>query len=221
MAKERPKDRFTTLAHHINAENLAKAHYDQQARKASGVDGVTKVEYDVRLYENITGLVDRMKRQAYKPQPARRTYIEKPGTDKRRPLGIPAYEDKLVQSVMSDLMNAIFEQDFLDCSFGFRPNRSCHMALKVLNRIIETKKMSYVVDVDIKGFFDNIDHEWLMKFVEHRIADTSFLRLIKRFLKAGIMEKGEWSETERGTPQGGLFKALDKPPYPKLSVIRS
>ena len=208
MAKERPKDRFTTLAHHINAENLAKAHYDQKARKASGVDGVTKVEYDKRLYQNLIGLVDRMKRQAYKPQPARRTYIEKPGTDKLRPLGIPAYEDKLVQSVMSDLMNAILEQDFLDCSFGFRPNRSCHMALKVLNRIIETKKVSYVVDVDIKGFFDNVDHEWVMKFVEHRIADTSFLRLIKRFLKAGIMEKGEWSETERGTPQGGVISPI-------------
>jgi len=208
MAKERPKDRFTTLAHHINIESLAKAHYHQKPRKASGVDGVTKAEYDKRLYENLTGLVDSMKRQAYKPQPARRTYIEKPGTNKLRPLGIPAYEDKLVQSVMSDIMNAIFEQDFLDCSFGFRPNRSCHMALKVLNRIIETKKVNYVVDVDIKGFFDNVDHEWLMKFVEHRIADTSFLRLIKRFLKAGIMEDGEWRESERGTPQGGVISPI-------------
>lgn len=208
MAKERPKERFTTLAHHINIESLASAHYHQQPRKASGVDGVTKAEYDKRLYENLTGLVDSMKRQAYKPQPARRTYIEKPGTNKMRPLGIPAYEDKLVQSVMSDIMNAIFEQDFLDCSFGFRPNRSCHMALKVLNRIIETKKVNYVVDVDIKGFFDNVDHEWLMKFVEYRIADTSFLRLIKRFLKAGIMEDGEWRETGQGTPQGGVISPI-------------
>lgn len=208
MAKERPKERFTTLAHHINVENLALAHHDQKVRKAPGVDGTTKVEYDKRLYENLIDLVDRMKRQAYKPQPVRRTYIEKPGTNKLRPLGIPSYEDKLVQSVMSDLMNAIFEQDFLDCSFGFRPNRSCHMALKVLSKIIEDKKVSYVVDVDIKGFFDNVDHEWLMKFVEHRIADTSFLRLIKRFLKAGVMEKGEWSNTELGCPQGGVISPV-------------
>ncbi|MBT9176846.1 MAG: Group II intron-encoded protein LtrA [Firmicutes bacterium] len=109
-----------------------------------------------------------MQRQAYKPQPVRRTYIEKPGTNKLRPLGIPAYEDKLVQSVIADIMNAIFEQDFLDCSFGFRPNRSCHMALKVLNKVIETKRVNCVVGVDIKGFFDHVDHEWLMKFVSHR-----------------------------------------------------
>jgi len=151
MAKERPKERFTTLAHHINIESLAKAHYHQKPRKASGVDGVTKAEYDKRLYENLTGLVDSMKRQAYKPQPAR---------------------------------------------------------IKVLNRIVETKKVNYVVDVDIKGFFDNVDHEWLMKFVEYRIADTSFLRLIKRFLKAGIMEDGEWRETGQGTPQGGVISPI-------------
>ena len=208
MAKERPKEKFTTLAHHINVDNLAMAHVKQSALKAPGVDKVTKDEYEERLYPSLQDLVERMKRQAYKPQPVRRTYIEKPGTSKLRPLGIPAYEDKLVQSVMADIMSAIFEQDFLDCSFGFRPNRSCHMALKVLSRIVETKKVNYVVDVDIKGFFDHVDHEWLMKFVGHRIADTSFLRLINRFLKAGVMEAGVVQDTPAGTPQGGVISPV-------------
>ncbi len=204
IAKANPKVKLDTLAHYINENSLWMAHIGQDGRKAVGVDEVTKAEYDQNLDRNLSDLVARMKRHAYRPQPVRRVYIEKPGTNKVRPLGIPAYEDKLVQSVLADMLNAIFEQDFLDCSFGFRPKRSCHMALKTLSRIIERKKVRFIVDVDIKGFFDNVDHDWLMKFLRHRIADPNILRLITRFLKAGVIDAKVRYDTPQGTPQGGL-----------------
>ena len=149
-----------------------------------------------------------MKTQAYKPQPSRRTYISKCGSDKLRPLGIPSYEDKLVQDVMSQILNTIYESEFLDFSYGFRPNRSCHDALKELNKILTKGRINYVVDVDIKGFFDNVDHEWMMKFLEHRIQDPNFLRLIHRFLKTGRIEDGRKYPTDKGTPQGGLISPI-------------
>lgn len=175
------------------------------ANKATGVDRKTKEEYGKALDENIKNLTEKMKRQAYKPQPVRRVYIPKEGTDKKRPLGIPAYEDKLVQGVLNKILTAIYEQEFMDNSYGFRPGRSCHDALKALNTIITTKKVSYIVDADIKGFFDNVDHEWMMKFIEERIQDPNILRLIVRFLKAGAMEEGNKLETDKGTPQGGII----------------
>src|SRR5690606_4495750 len=130
------------------------------------------------------------------------------GSDKLRPLSIPAYEDRLVQAVTADILNQIYEPEFLDCSYGFRPKRSCHDAIKALNAIIEHHKTSYIVDADIKGFFDNVNHEWMMKFLEHRIQDKNFLRLISRFLKSGIMEEGKYYESETGTPQGGLVSPI-------------
>jgi len=135
-------------------------------------------------------------------------YIPKAGTDKMRPLGIPAYEDKLVQGALSKILNAIYEQDFLECSFGFRPNRSCHDALKVLDKILNMKEINYVVDADIKGFFDHVNHEWLMKFLQHRIADPNILRLVARFLKSGIVEAGIKYDTPEGTPQGGVCSPI-------------
>lgn len=150
IAKERPEERFTSLAHLINETMLTNCHFELEKRKASGADGVTKEEYGHNLLQNVRDLVEQMKRQAYKPQPVRRTYIPKLGTDKTRPLGIPAYEDKLVQKALSKILNSIYEAEFLDCSFGFRPNRGCHDALKVLNRIIETKNINYIVDADIR-----------------------------------------------------------------------
>jgi hypothetical protein len=164
---------------------------------------VTKEEYEANLDDNLADLVVRMKSQAYKPQPVRRVYIPKPGTDKKRPLGIPAYEDKLVQAALSEILNAIYEADFLDCSYGFRPGRGCHDALGALAGIIEREPVNYIVDADIKGFFDHVDHEWLMKFLEVRIADRNLLRIIARFLKAGMMEAGIRYDTPEGTPQGG------------------
>lgn len=154
-------------------------------KKAAGIDKVTKEEYDSNVEENIDSLLDRMNKQAYIPQSVKRVFIPKTGTNKIRPLGILAYEDKLVQDVLGGILNAVFEGDFLDCSFGFRPNRGCHDALKVVNKIINDRKISYVVDADIKNFFGNMDHEWIIKFLNHRIADVNLERIIKRFLKSG------------------------------------
>lgn len=208
IAKERPNERFTALIHLINKESLMECHGELMSGKAPGVDGVTKAEYGRDLERNVENLVARMKRQAYKPQPVRRVWIPKPGTDRKRPLGIPAYEDKLVQMALAKILNAIYEVDFLDSSFGFRPNRSSHDALKILNYYIEEKNTNYIVDVDIKGFFDHVDHKWLMKFLEHRIADRNLLRLIVRFLKAGVMEAGIVQDTAQGTPQGGVISPV-------------
>lgn len=208
IARERPKERFTTLVHHINQASLMECHQEISGRKASGVDQITQQEYGENLIDNVAELVERMKRQAYKPQPVRRVYIPKEGSKKTRPLGIPSYEDKIVQKAVAKILNAIYEQDFLDCSFGFRPGRGCHDALKVLNHIIEKKKINYIVDADIRGFFDHVDHEWLMKFLEVRIADPNLLRLIRRFLKAGVMEAGIVYDTPQGTPQGGIISPI-------------
>ena len=221
IARTKPKERFTSLIHLINKEALIECHKEMNGKKASGVDEVTKAEYEKNLEANVEELVSRMKRQAYKPQPAKRVYIPKPGTDKKRPLGIPSYEDKLVQAALAKILNAIYEQDFYECSFGFRPNRGCHDALKLLSKILNNRDVRYVVDTDIKSFFDMVDHEWMMKFVEHRIADVNLLRLVKRFLKAGIIEAGVKYATPQGTPQGGLCRARHKPPYVEIDVMLS
>lgn len=208
VAKAKPSERFTSLIHLINKDSLIEAHREMKANKASGVDEVTKEMYDTNLEENVSNLVERMKRQAYIPQPARRTYIAKAESNKKRPLGIPTYEDKLIQSALAKILNAIYEQDFLECSFGFRPKRGCHDALKILNKISNKNHIRYVVDADIKGFFDNVDHEWLMKFIAHRIEDKNLRRLIARMLKAGIIEEGIKYDTPLGTPQGGVASPI-------------
>ncbi len=208
VAKSKPNEKFTSLIHLINRETLIQCHSEMKAKKARGVDQVTKEMYDNNLLENIDDLVARMKRQAYKPQPAKRVYIPKPGTNDKRPLGIPSYEDKLVQAALAKILNAIYEQDFIECSFGFRPNRGCHDALKLLDKIVDKSSIHYIVDTDIKGFFDNVSHEWMMKFLEHRIKDKNLLRLISRFLKAGIIEAGIKYDTPRGTPQGGVCSPI-------------
>ncbi|MFA7078034.1 MAG: group II intron reverse transcriptase/maturase [Syntrophomonas sp.] len=208
IAKERPNEKFTSLAHLLDEETLMQCHKEINGNKATGIDRVTKAEYEQELDSNIKELVAKLKRRAYRPQPARRVNIPKPGTDKTRPLGVLAYEDKIVQRGMAKILNAIYEQDFLDFSYGFRPNRSCHDALKRLNIIIQCRKTNYIVDADIKGFFDNVDHEWMMKFISHRIADPRFQQLIKKTLKAGYMEEDTMHETEGGTTQGGLISPI-------------
>ncbi len=207
VAKTRPKERFTSLAHLLNKQMLRDCHLELPAKKATGVDQVTKAAYEANLEANLDDLVTRMKRQAYKPQASRRTYIPK-DEKSQRPLGIPAYEDKIVQKAMYKVLSAIYEQKFLDTSYGFRPGRNQHQALKALDEIVMRQPMRYVVDADIKGFFNHVDHDWLMKFLAHDIADPNFLRLIGRFLKAGIMEDGKYEETEKGTPQGGLISPI-------------
>jgi len=208
VAKAKPKEKFTSLIHLINKETLIQSHKEMIGKKVAGVDEVTKEMYNERLEENVEELVGRMKRQSYKPQPARRVYISKPGTDKKRPLGIPSYEDKLVQSTLARTLNAIYEQDFMECSFGFRPKRGCHDALKLLDKILSKSYIKYVVDADIRGFFDNVNHEWMMKFIAHRVEDPNIHRLISRMLKAGIIEAGIKYDTPQGTPQGGNLSPL-------------
>lgn len=199
--------KLQTLIHKVNKETLVKQHRQQQKNKASGIDKVTKEEYNINLENNIDNLLYKMKTLAYRPLEVRRTYIPK-SNGKLRPLGIPAYEDKLVQGAMSDILNEIYENIFLDCSYGFRPNRNCHDVIKYINQTIMTKKINYILEADIKGFFDNVDHEWLIKFLKETIEDKNFLRYIKRFLKSGYMEEMKHYKTEKGTPQGGLISPI-------------
>ena len=204
IAKQKPDKVFTSLYHLLNEEMLLQSHSELEGNKAAGVDKVTKAAYAENLEENIKDLVARLKRKGYRPQAARRTYIPKGDGKSKRPLGIPAYEDKIVQMGLNKILQAIYEPVFLDLSYGFRPGRNCHDALKALNHIIERQKTNYIVEVDIRGFFDHVDHEWMKKFIEHRINDPNIKRLIVRFLKSGIMEDGQFKDTDKGTPQGGI-----------------
>jgi RNA-directed DNA polymerase len=205
IARNKPKDKFTSLMHLVNKEMLIICHNELGGNKATGVDNVTKKEYGANLEANVDDLLVRLKSFKYKPQPVRRVYIDKPGSDKKRPLGIQSHEDKIVQLAINKILKSIYEQDFLDCSFGFRENRSCHDAVKILDVYLSRRNINYVVDADIQGFFDNVDHKWIMKFLEHRIADKNLLRYIGRFLKAGIMDEGQFHKVYDGTPQGGII----------------
>lgn len=206
-AREDPKCKFTSLAHRLSEDFLKECFLELKRDKASGIDGVTVQGYEVNLEENLKDLVGRLKAKRYLPQPVRRVYIPKPDGGKRG-LGIPAVEDKIVQMGIKKILEAIFEVDFMDVSFGFRPNRSCHDALDVLDKTSMTKPVNYVVDMDIEKFFDTIDHGWLMRCLRERIKDTSLLRLIGRFLKAGVMEEGKYIEVNKGTPQGGIISPI-------------
>ena len=199
--------KIQTLINYVNAESLKEEHRKQAEGKAAGIDGIVKAEYGAKLDENVKGLIERMKKFSYKPLPVRRVYIPK-ATGGERPLGIPAYEDKLVQAVMADILNEVYEERFLDSSYGFRPNRGAHDAVRVLNDALGRGKVGYVLEADIKGFFDNVSHDWLMKFLEHDIGDKNFLRYVKRFLIAGIMEGTELIESDKGTPQGGPMSPI-------------
>ena len=203
LVDEYPDRKLQTLMHLVNKTTLKEVHEKQEKGKASGIDKMTKEAYDKNLDENIDNLLARMKTFSYRPQPVRRTYIEKEGKNETRPLGIPAYEDRLVQGVIAEILSTIYEPKFYDFSYGFIEARDCHMAIERLDKIL-MRKTSWVVDADIKGFFENVDHEWMMKFLEHEIADKNLLRYIKRFLKSGIMEAGQFTETDSGVPQGGL-----------------
>lgn len=203
IAKTKPSERFTTLAHMLNKQMLWDCHLELPAKKATGIDRVTKEKYEEHLEANLDDLLARLKRKGYRPQASRRTYILK-DEKSLRPLGIPSYEDKIVQKGISKILQEIYEQDFLDFSYGFRTGRGQHDALRALDQIIMKQPIRYVVDADIRGFFTKVDHGWMMKFLEHRIADPNMLNLIHRFLKAGVVEDGKYEPTEEGTPQGGI-----------------
>ena len=199
--------RVQSLMKYVNSDTLKESYNKQPKGKAVGVDGITKEQYGENLEENIESLLVRMKKFSYKPYPVRRAYIPK-GNGKMRGLGIPSFEDKVVQGVFKEILEAIYEPKFKEFSFGFRPNRSCHDAIQRVNKHIMADKVNYILDADIKGFFDNLDHEWMIKFLEHDIADKNFIRYIKRFLIGGVMEDGKRLDTEAGTVQGGLISPV-------------
>lgn len=207
IAGKEVKCRFNNLIYLLNVENLRDSFYKLKKDRASGIDGQSFEDYEKDLERNLEGLVDRMKRQAYKPQAVRRAYIPK-ANGQKRPLGIPTVEDKMVQMGIARILNAIYEADFVETSYGFRPGRSCHDALNTLDKIIMTKPVNHIIDADIKGFFDNVNHDWMMKCLEQRIRDKNLLRLIKRFLIGGYMEDGQYYATEQGTPQGGVISPI-------------
>lgn len=199
--------RVQSLMKYVNSDTLKESYNKQPKGKAVGVDGITKEQYGKNLEENIESLLVRMKKFSYKPYPVRRAYIPK-GNGKMRGLGIPSFEDKVVQGVFKEILEAIYEPKFKEFLFGFRPNRSCHDAIQRVNKHIMADKVNYILDADIKGFFDNLDHEWMIKFLEHDIADKNFIRYIKRFLIGGVMEDGKRLDTEAGTVQGGLISPV-------------
>lgn len=200
-------DKIDNVIRYVNVETLKEQHRKQAQGKAKGIDGISKEEYSVNLEDNLINLVNSMKTLSYKPKPVKRVYIPK-GNGKHRPLGMPSYEDRLVQGAMADVLNAIYEPKFLDCSYGFRQNKNCHQALKEINDCVMAKKVNYIIEADIKGFFDNINHNILIEFLEKDIKDKVFLRYVKRFLIAGYIEDMKYYETDKGTPQGGLISPI-------------
>ena len=206
-ARDRKEERFTTLLHHVDAAALHRAYEKMNRQAAVGVDGVTWKAYGRDLGARIADLLERVHRGAYRAQPSRRTYIPKPD-GRRRPLGIAALEDKLLQSAVAEVLNAIYEEDFLGFSYGFRPKRRQHDALDALAYALHHRKVNFILDADIRAFFDTIDHERLMEFVERRIGDTRILRLIRKWLRAGVLEDGVWSDSPQGTPQGAVISPL-------------
>ena len=207
LSAQNPTMVFTSIAHLINVNLLRDCHEKMDGDKAVGIDGVTKEDYSMNLEANLVDLVDRMKRKSYKPKPARRVEIPK-DNGKMRPLSIYSYEDKLVQEALRRVLEAVFEPMFYDEMMGFRPNRSCHQALRKLNTMIENNYTNYILDADVKGFFDHLDHKWIMKFVESRIKDPNILRLIRRMLKAGIMRDLSFEPTEEGSGQGSVCSPI-------------
>ena len=198
---------FTSIYHLLNEEMLIQCHKELSGDKAVGVDNTTKAEYSLNLKENIRKLVTKLKNKSYKPQPVKRVYIPK-ANGKKRPLGIASYEDKIVQLGLKKIIEAVYEPKFKENMYGFRPHRSCHMAIKSMCTNIIRKKIDYIVDADIKGFFDHMNHEWILKFVGYYIKDTNILSLVNRYLKAGVLEEGKCISNEEGSIQGGIISPL-------------
>ena len=199
--------KFTALLHHVNVTLLRSSFYKLKKTAAVGVDGVTWQEYEQDLESRLADLHGRIHRGAFRAKPSKRVYIEK-ADGKQRPLGIPSLEDKIVQHAVRGVLENIYEEDFLGFSYGFRPRRSQHQALDALYVAITEKRVNWVLDADIQGFFDNIDRDWLVKFIEHRVGDKRLVRLIQKWLNAGIIEGTDWSDTGRGTPQGAVLSPL-------------
>ena len=202
-AKGNKKERFTALMHHVTVDLLWQAYHWLKRSAAPGVDGVTWYDYEENLEAKLTDLHTRVHRGSYHPLPSRRKYIAKPD-GRQRPLGIAALEDKIVQRAVVEVLNAIYEQDFLGFSYGFRPGRGQHDALDALAVGISQRRVNWILDADIAAYFDTVSHDWMLRFLEHRIGDRRLLRLISKWLKAGVMEEGTVTTTETGTPQGAV-----------------
>ena len=205
-ARQGKKERFTALLHHVTIDLLRTAYFQLKRNAAPGVDGTTWGEYGQNLEDKLVELHRRVHRGTYRAQPSRRKFIQKED-GRQRPLGIAALEDKIVQRAVVEVFNAIYEDDFLGFSYRFRPGRGQHDALDALAAGITRTKVSWVVDADIRSFFDSMSHEWLVRFVEHRIGDARMIRLIRKWLKAGVMDGKEWSSSDTGSPQGAVVSS--------------
>ena len=208
VARQRKKEKFTALLHHVTVDSLRDAFLALKRRAAPGVDGLTWEDYGAGLEGNLQDLHARVHSGGFRALPVRRRFIPKLGTDKQRPLGIAALEDKIVQRALVAVLNAIYEEDFLGFSYGFRPARSQHDALDALAVAISDTRVNWILDADIRSFFDKIDQKWLIKFLAHRIDDGRVIRLVRKWLKAGVLDEGVWSVSEEGTPQGAVASPL-------------
>lgn len=207
LSKQHPEMKFNSIGHLINIEMLKECHYKMDGRKAVGIDGISKEEYNSNLDNNLKQLVEKLKNKSYRPRPARKVEMPKEN-GKTRPLSIYSYEDKLVQEALRKVLESVFEPHFYSNMCGFRPNRNCHGAIRMLNDMIEGHKTNYILDADIKGFFDNLNHDWIMKFISSRITDSSVLRLVEKMLKAGILKNGEFYVDEFGAGQGSVCSPI-------------
>ena len=208
-AKQNKRLKFTSLIHHINEENLMRCYQDLKRDSACGIDNVTVEEYGRNLAGNIRDLLERLKTKQYRPMPVKRVYIPKPGrADEKRGLGLPTVEDKLVQIMVKKLLEAIYEADFLDCSYGFRPGRNCLQAINRLDKEVMSKPVNFIVEVDIQKFFDTLSHYWMQRCLEERVVDPNLLWLIRSILKAGVIEGKQHRANYQGTMQGGNLSPL-------------
>jgi RNA-directed DNA polymerase len=206
-ARQRKKEKFTALFHHLTIDLLEDTFDELKEDAAAGVDGLTWKEFNANLVRNIEDLHARLHRGAYRARPSRRVYIPKPD-GRQRPLAVAALEDKIVQRATVAVLNAIYEEDFLGFSYGFRPERGTHDALDALCVGITSRKVNFILDADIQSFFDTVSHDWLVRFVEHRIGDPRIIRLIRKWLKAGILEDGVVTDSDKGTGQGSVISPL-------------
>lgn len=207
-SKEQEQEKFNALAHLLNAEYLYECYKELKRGKTPGIDGRKLESYtDEEMKKEVEEIVDKMRNKQYRPKPVKRVQIEKLN-GKQRPLGIPTTIDKVVQQGIKKILEAIYEPIFKDFSYGFRPNRSCHQALKAVHTMVMTKPINWIIDVDIKGFFDNVDHQWMIECLNQKINDKNFRSIIIKFLKAGVIEEGKYKKTEKGTPQGGILSPV-------------
>jgi group II intron reverse transcriptase/maturase len=207
VAKRDKQARFTSLLHHVNVEALERSFRRLKRKASAGIDGTTVASYEQDLQERLRDLCSRVHSGRYRALPVRRVYIPK-SDGGQRPLGVPALEDKVVQGAVTEVLNVIYEADFKGFSYGFRPGRSPHKALAALHTAVMTQCVNWVLDADIRSFFDSVDHEWLLRMISHRVADRRILRIIRKWLRAGVLEANEWKATEQGTPQGAAVSPL-------------